>query len=162
MHSLLTAFADYAFFKYVKTTYNHEIAQKAIMCRLLSWFSFYVSPRSLTNNIEEVLTVFMLAAYPSENDKNQNLKIFTKKSYWLFHMVSFISFSIRATAAINLAPIYVYFFLKSKSKLQFFQEFLIIGYIWCLQIFDLSQFIKRKYLFDHFQNICFIDKYSSG
>jgi hypothetical protein len=80
----------------------------------------------LTNNIEEILTIFMLASFPLKNQNN--FKIFSKNSFWAFHFIAFISFSIRATAAINLAPIYIYLFFNSKSKLQFLQEFFSIGY----------------------------------
>ncbi len=108
--------ADYVFYNYVKNEYNEDLAFKSSLCRLMSWFTFYISPRSLTNNIEEILTIFILASYPRKSN-----------SYFLFHLLSFISFTIRATSAINLIPIYIYFFFKTNSKAKFFNEFLAIG-----------------------------------
>lgn len=100
------------------------------MLRTISWFTIYMSTRSLTNNMEEIFTIFCLARLinvPSEAAKS------SKDSFWLLHICGFVSFAIRATAAINLIPIYVYqfFFLCQtyQSKFRLFWQFILTGFV---------------------------------
>ncbi len=118
-----------AFYGYSKHFFGHKIANKALILRLISWFTIYTSTRSLTNNLEEMFTIFCLNCLI--NPKSQTIMDSQINSYWLFHFISFISFSIRATAAINLIPIYVYQFfylIKSNSaRFKFVFQFVITG-----------------------------------
>ena len=122
---------------YVKRYFGEEIAIKATFCRLTSWFTIYTSPRSLTNSLEEFFTVVCLNLMQSDeanshkkDDKSKKIK---SVNYWKFHFAAFVSFVIRSTAAINLIPIYVYHFFylcnTVTSKLRFFLQFLLMGFV---------------------------------
>ena len=121
MHAFGSALADLLFIKFSIKFYGEQIAKYAIFCRMISWFTLYMSTRSLTNNVEEMFTIFCLAS----------LKMNKDSSYWSLHLFGFISFVIRATAAINLLPIYVFqfFFLckSSLSRIKFFYQFVSVG-----------------------------------
>ena len=127
IHGLLSACADMAFYSYSKNFYGHKIANQAFILRLISWFTIYTCTRSLTNNLEEIFTIFCLNCL--HNPKSTTIKM--NNSYWLFHFVCFISFIVRSTAAINLIPIYVYQFfylIKSNSiRLKFIIQFIVTG-----------------------------------
>ena len=121
MHCLLAALADLALFAFVNKNYGSNLAYKVAFCRKISWLNSYMSTRSLTNNVEEILTIFCLYSIERNPGKNTN--------FMLFHFFAFLSFVIRSTAAINLIPIYFYnfFFLCKSSKFKFIYQFVLVG-----------------------------------
>jgi hypothetical protein len=127
VHAVLSAFADLLFFAFTKRFYGNQIACKASLCRTISWFTMYMSTRSLTNNLEEIFTIFCLINLVSVSNETTS----RSTNYWLLHTCGFVSFVIRATAAINLIPIYVYqfFFLCQTyhSKAKLFWQFVFTG-----------------------------------
>ena len=145
IHAIGSACADLAFFKFVKRFYGSDIANKASFCRTISWFTMYMSTRSLTNNLEEIFTIFCLASLhkPSTDEKITN-----QNNYWILHLFGFVSFATRATSAINLIPIYVYQFFglcsTNYSKFKLFYQFTLIGFV-CL--FFLSINDSMYYIF---------------
>ena len=127
LHSILSACADLLFVLYVKRFYGLNIAYKASLCRIISWFTVYMCTRSLTNTIEEIFTIFSLAALQQASSLNKT----NTNSYWWFHLCGFFSFVIRSTSAINLIPIYTlqFFYLckTSYSKCKFTAQFILVG-----------------------------------
>ena len=134
---MLSAWADLFYLRYVKRFFGENIAFKASFCRLTSWFTIYMSSRSLTNSLEEVFTIICLSLMRADDTpglkKKDNATKSARNQYWLFHAVAFTSFVVRSTAAINLIPIYVYhfFFLcsSSNSKIRFFVQFVLTGLV---------------------------------
>ncbi len=135
MHALLSALADLLFFTYVKRTFGLGLAKIAISCRLFSWYLIYISTRSLTNMLEEAFTIMSLNCLPKSAEKkpksHSKSEKNTKNSFWLFHSINFLSFVLRSTAAINLIPIYIFYFfilLQTKwSRFVFIIQFAFIG-----------------------------------
>ncbi|CAF0912048.1 unnamed protein product [Brachionus calyciflorus] len=122
LHCLLTAFSDFLFLLYVKKFFNKKIAYLSSICRLISWYSIYSSPRSISNNLEEFFTI--LSLYSFEDDT-------VSPRYSKFNIAGFFSFILRPTSAINLIPLYVYqfFFLCNRIDLKkkFIINFVLIG-----------------------------------
>ena len=120
----MSSLADTIFLYYLRKFYPVEVAHKAMVCRLINYYTVYAATRSLTNNVEEFFTICILASM--QNEKNKT------KGFIKFHFFSFLSFVIRPTSAINLIPIYFYqLFVLSKddsSRLKFIFQFIIIGY----------------------------------
>lgn len=128
LHATVSACADLVFYKFTRRVYGPEIADKAIFCRLVSWFTLYMSTRSTTNTLEEIFTIFCLASMQeSPSRKLENIAT----NYWTLHICGFVSFVTRATSAINLIPIYVYqlFVLCNSNylKLKFIFQFALVG-----------------------------------
>lgn len=121
LHSLLTCVGDVLFYKYVATNHGNKVANWAIILRLMSWFTNYMSSRSLSNNLEEFFTIVILF-YTSKLNSSRS---------WLFHFISFVSFSFRSTAAISLIPIYVHAFFSlcntNRLKFKFILDFILTG-----------------------------------
>ena len=124
-HCFLASVADFAFYLFVARFYGEALAFRAGFCRLVSWLTIYMSTRSLTNNIEEIFTVFCLYSM-------QKFPLASNKSFLSLHLFAFFSFLIRSTAAINLAPTYFYNFFvlcnNPQLKLKFFYQFIFVGY----------------------------------
>ena len=125
IHAFISALGDLIFYLYAKKFFEHNIAYKALICRLLSYYTIYSCTRSLTNNIEEFFTICILASLQKPSDQTNNTQ------FYKFHFLSFVSFVIRSTSAINLIPIYVYQFLflitDNKTRLKFFLQFILVG-----------------------------------
>lgn len=123
LHCFISSCGDLLFLVYAKKFFGLQIAYLSSICRTMSWFTIYMSPRSLTNSLEEILTIACLSCIDNRNNTG---------SYFKFHLSGFMSFIIRATSAINLIPIYFYqFFIISYSKASKFkliQQFIIVGY----------------------------------
>ena len=107
----------------------------AWLCRIVSWLSIYTGSRSLANNMEETLTLLCLSRMRREHGGHHS-------SFLLFHLFAFVSFCARATAAINLAPIYVYqLFVLIKSnpiRVKFTLQFVVVGCVFVVVVLDCN------------------------
>ncbi len=125
LHATASALADLVFFQLTSRLYGPKIGENALFCRLISWFTVYMSSRSTTNTLEEIFTIFCLGSLKKTSSFSTN--------YWVLHIFGFISFVTRATSAINLIPIYIYQFLilcnSSYLKLKFFLQFALVGLV---------------------------------
>ena len=134
IHCLLNAVGDLIFLLFAKRVYGYDIAYKATFCRVILWFTIYASSRSLTNSLEEFFTIICLSLLKINDEVGERKKNKSRKesySFWLFHIFAFSSFIFRATAAINLIPIYVYQFVflcsSIKARVYFLIQFVMIG-----------------------------------
>jgi GPI mannosyltransferase 3 len=143
-HTFLTAFGDVLLYLYAQRVYkSREFASKVLLCRLMSWLTMYFASRSLTNCLEEFFTIFCI--YLMSNIRNGD-----KNTFWSFHFFAFLSFVIRATAAINLIPIYFYsFFVQCDNKslkLKFFTQFIIIGLLTLVYNVAIDSYFHGSFL----------------
>ncbi|OAF70912.1 hypothetical protein A3Q56_01338 [Intoshia linei] len=58
--SVMTATGDYLLFKYTQKNYSHSIANIALFLQCTSWFTLFMSPRTLVNSIDWFFTILAL------------------------------------------------------------------------------------------------------
>ncbi|CAG9533958.1 unnamed protein product [Cercopithifilaria johnstoni] len=97
LHALLFALSDYCYYKFARRILSPSGAKYALFSYLSCWFVWYCAPRTLSNTLETVLTLFALQWYPlTKND--------LKQSCWPYMSVGFLTILIRPTAILIWIP----------------------------------------------------------
>uniref|UniRef100_A0A915PZE9 Mannosyltransferase n=1 Tax=Setaria digitata TaxID=48799 RepID=A0A915PZE9_9BILA len=110
LHALLFALSDYCYYKIAKRILPSDGAKYALLCYLSCWFVWYCAPRTLSNTLETVLTLFALQWYPLS-------KADFKKSCWPYMTIGFLAILIRPTAVLIWIPFGLWHLWRSDSRL---------------------------------------------
>lgn len=111
LHALLFAFSDYCYYKFAKRIISPTGAKYALLSYLSCWFVWYCAPRTLSNTLETVLTLFALQWYPlSKTD--------LKQSCWPYMSLGFLTVLIRPTAVLIWIPFGMWHLWRSDSSIE--------------------------------------------
>ncbi|VDN84789.1 unnamed protein product [Brugia pahangi] len=113
LHALLFALSDYCYYKLAKRILPSNGAKYALLSYLSCWFVWYCAPRTLSNTLETILTIFALQWYPLSEDD-------LKKSYWPYISVGFLTILIRPTAILIWIPFGLWHFWRTNSSMELF------------------------------------------
>lgn len=111
LHAILFAFSDYCYYKFAKRILSPDGAKYAFLSYLSCWFVWYCAPRTLSNTLETILTLFSLQWYPlSKADR--------KQSYWPYMSIGFLTILIRPTAILIWIPFGLWHLWRSDSLIE--------------------------------------------
>uniref|UniRef100_A0A0R3RKB5 Mannosyltransferase n=1 Tax=Elaeophora elaphi TaxID=1147741 RepID=A0A0R3RKB5_9BILA len=113
LHGLLFALSDYCYYKFAKRILSPSGAKYALLSYLSCWFIWYCAPRTLSNTLETVLTLFALQWYPLS-------KADLKWSYWPYMSIGFLTILIRPTAILIWIPFGLWHLWRSDSLVELF------------------------------------------
>lgn len=99
MQSVLAAIGDLCLYRMSCRLAGSAVAQCALMCQLLSWYTFYTCTRTLANSTEVSLTAIALSYYPFK------VKEARTSGSWKFLWVAALTCLIRPTAAVIWLPL---------------------------------------------------------
>ncbi|XP_077475875.1 GPI alpha-1,2-mannosyltransferase 3-like isoform X2 [Stigmatopora argus] len=120
LHALVTAFADFKFFRLVGQLEKTDDVKWTLFAHLCSWFTWYSCSRTLSNSVEGALTCLALAYFPLPASKTHS----SKKYLSLVALATVI----RPTALIVWLPLLVYHFWREENKLRLVvQDYVPIG-----------------------------------
>lgn len=142
MQSLASAVGDVYLFKLSKLLGGEKEACFSLFTYWASWFGFFCSPRTLTNNVETVLTLIGLYHYPWPDDfiYSVGLKRKRKRDMWAYLAIACFATIIRPTAVLFWAPLVLWNLYRVKARVAFImRSCLPIG----LPILVLSIYIDR-------------------
>ncbi|XP_068693821.1 GPI mannosyltransferase 3-like isoform X3 [Montipora foliosa] len=130
IQSILASFGDLFLYKLAVQRFGRQTGAWALICHLLSWFTFYSVPRTLTNSLETVFTTIALYYWPHSAKEEVNTKRIIKAlGYFtqgfpvvmLTHLIPFVGGVLkaaphqRALAWLILWIISIYSFLGHKE-----------------------------------------------
>lgn len=114
VQAFFASFGDLFLYKLAVKRFDRQTGKWSLVCYLISWFTFYIVTRTLTNSLETVLITIALYYWPcnmrTETDTTELIKA-----------LGFAAFSciIRPTAAIVWIPLCTLFLCLTPNKLAF-------------------------------------------
>lgn len=111
LHALLFALSDYCYYKFAKRILPPNGAKYALLSYLSCWFVWYCAPRTLSNTLETVLTLFALQWYPLS-------KADLKQSCWPYMSIGMLTILIRPTAILMWIPFGLWHLWRSNSLIE--------------------------------------------
>ncbi|XP_068693820.1 GPI mannosyltransferase 3-like isoform X2 [Montipora foliosa] len=131
IQSILASFGDLFLYKLAVQRFGRQTGAWALICHLLSWFTFYSVPRTLTNSLETVFTTIALYYWPHSAKEEVNTKRIIKA-------LGFAAFSciLRPTAAIVWMPLGSQYLFLTLRRLRFVLKCLLpvgcLAIVWSL------------------------------
>ncbi|MFH4974539.1 hypothetical protein AB6A40_001248 [Gnathostoma spinigerum] len=102
LHSLLFAFADLFFLKLaIRFLPTLTAAKYALFSYMSCWFIWYCAPRTLSNNLEMILTLIALNWYPFSLSRKSS----SCQMVWPYMTVGVVTIFIRPTAVLFWVPL---------------------------------------------------------
>ena len=106
MQAVLAAFTDFYTYKLAEKVFGKASGRWALFCQALSWFVFFSAPRTLSNNVEALLTVAAFYHYPYSPQALSHRPSETRR-HWVYVFVASLSAVMRPTAALQFVPLVV-------------------------------------------------------
>ncbi|MCP9264216.1 Mannosyltransferase [Dirofilaria immitis] len=111
LHALLFALSDYCYYKFARRILPSNAAKYALLSYLSCWFVWYCAPRTLSNTLETILTLFGLQWYPLS-------KADLKQVYWPYMSIGLLTILIRPTAILIWIPFGLWHLWRSDSSMK--------------------------------------------
>ncbi|VDK86960.1 unnamed protein product, partial [Onchocerca ochengi] len=109
LHAVLFALSDYCYYKFARRILSPNGAKYALLSYLSCWFVWYCAPRTLSNTLETILTLFALQWYPlSKADLKQSY-------FWPYMSIGLLTILIRPTAILIWIPFGLWHLWRSDS-----------------------------------------------
>lgn len=119
IQSCFASLGDLFLYKLAVKRFDYQTGSWALLCYLLSWFTFYVVTRTLTNSLETVLTTIALYYWPVDAKK----EVTDPKQ--VIKALGFAAFScvVRPTAAIVWIPLSIWHLFLTPKKITFLLKY---------------------------------------
>ncbi|KAF6156388.1 hypothetical protein GIB67_031509 [Kingdonia uniflora] len=98
LQSIFSSVGDFYLYKLSRRIFGQHVAKWTLFSQLTNWFMFFCFPRTLSNNLEAVLTLVGLYYWPSFKDSSRHVDMANRK--WGL-AVAALACAIRPTSAIT-------------------------------------------------------------
>ncbi|XP_061612458.1 GPI mannosyltransferase 3-like isoform X2 [Phyllopteryx taeniolatus] len=143
LQALITAFADFKFFFFLRELEDRDVAKWTFFCHLCSWYTWYSCSRTLTNSVETTITSLALCYFPLPASKTHSSKKY----------LSLVAFAIivRPTALIVWLPLLIHHFWQDENKLRLVvHDYIPIGASAVVISTLIDRIFYEKWIFVHF------------
>ncbi|XP_075652577.1 mannosyltransferase APTG1 isoform X1 [Castanea sativa] len=125
LQSICSSVGDLYMYKLSDVLFGNCVAKWALFAQLANWFMIFCFPRTLSNNLETVLTLIGLYHWPCIRDSSTKIPLVSRK--WGLAIAA-LAFSIRPTSAIIWVYVGLLELFVTRDRLRFiFLEVAPIG-----------------------------------
>ena len=143
IQSVFASFGDLFLYKLAVKNFDIQTGAWTLICYLLSWFTFYIVTRTLTNSLETVLTTVALFYWPLKANEEIDVKLLIKALGF-----AALSCIIRPTAAIIWILLCARHIFLTLHKLRFIFEILLpVGLLAMLWSVVLNSCLYNRWTF---------------
>ncbi|XP_026405956.1 GPI mannosyltransferase 3-like isoform X1 [Papaver somniferum] len=125
LQSVISSVGDFYLYKLAHRIFGERVAQWTLFSQLVNWFTFFCFTRTLSNNLETVLTLVGLYYWPSFRHSSKHFLLASRK--WGL-VIAALACAVRPTSAITWLYVGLLELFETKDQIKFiFLEIAPIG-----------------------------------
>ena len=149
IQAISSAFAEYYYYKFIRSFASAEMARWSLLGLLSSWFWWFCATRTLINSIEASFVCFALYFFPWKNSK------FSKK-FRFFVVLTVTATVMRPTSATVWIPLYFYFLYQSYRRIGIINFLLLITRLAMLSFVTLMALLALdRFTYGDWRNVLY-------